>query len=194
MGRLRSNWLACVASVVTLLHADVAVPADLRFIEVDRDDDLYTLRSVSWFATDPDALYNVLTDYDQFLKFSSAIVESRNLSPDDRGRPEYYTRMEGCLLFWCQSFVRIGHLDLKPVHEITAITDPERSNFKRARERWQLRAEDGGTLLIYEFEMIPDFWVPPVLGPFYIKRALKSGGANAVNRIEAIALGQEPLP
>ena len=42
--------------------------------------------------------------------------------------------------------------------------------------------------------MIPDFWVPPVLGPFYIKRALKSGGANAVNRIEAIALGKEPLP
>jgi hypothetical protein len=193
LGRLRSTWLVTLAGVFILLHAAVAASADLRFIEVNRDDDLYTLRSVSWFSADPDSLYNVLTDYDQFLKFSSAIVESRNLSPDDKGRPDY-TRMEGCLLFWCQSFVRIGHLNLKPAFEITAITDPERSNFKRARERWQLRAEDGGTLLIYEFEMIPDFWVPPVLGPFYIKRALKSGGANAVNRIEAIALGKEPLP
>jgi hypothetical protein len=194
LGRRRPTWLVTLAGVFTLLHAAVAASADLRFIEVNRDDDLYTLRSVSWFAAAPESLYDVLTDYDQFLKFSSAIVESRNLSPDDKGRPEYYTRMEGCLLFWCQSFVRIGHLNLKPEYEITAITDPERSNFKRARERWQLRAEDGGTLLIYEFEMIPDFWVPPVLGPFYIKRALKSGGANAVNRIEALALGEEPLP
>ena len=194
MSGVRVKLPAVLAGVAALAAALSAGAADLRFIEVDRDDDLYTLRSVSWFAAQPDAVYGVLTDYDQFHKFSGAIVESRNLGPDDDGRPEYYTRMEGCVLFWCQTFIRIGYLKLEPRTGIMAVTDPERSDFKLATERWQLRAEDGGTLVIYEFEMVPAFWVPPIIGPYYMKRALASGGARAVNRIEALALGLEPPP
>lgn len=168
--------------------------ADLRFIDVDREKDRYSLRSVTWFKADPESLYGVLTDYNLFPKFTSAIVEAKNMGPDEEGRPEFYTRMEGCVMFWCQSFVRMGHLRLDPLKEIVAITDPERSNFKLATERWQLRPEQGGTLLIYEFDMEPDFWVPPVLGPFYIKRTLRSGGERAAERIEALALGEAPIP
>jgi hypothetical protein len=166
--------------------------AELRFIEVERDDDLYTLRSVTWFEADVESVYRVLTDYDLFREFSSAIVESRNLAPDKEGRPEYFTRMEGCVLMFCKSFVRIGYLNLEPMSEIVAVTDPERSDFKRATEQWRLREVDGGTLLLYEFEMEPAFWVPPVVGPYYTKRALKSGGEKAVGRIEALAQGAHP--
>lgn len=194
MGRGSATCGRLLAGIAALLAAGELCAADLRYIEVDRDDDLYTLKSVTWFAAGTDALYNVLIDYDQFSKFSSAIVESRNLGEDEKGRPEYYTRMEGCVMLYCKSFIRIGHLQLHPLSEIVAITDPQRSDFKRATERWQLRAEDGGTLLIYEFEMVPDFWIPPVIGPYYLKRALLSGGTKAVNRIEALALGVETAP
>ena len=165
--------------------------AELRFIEVERDKSIYSLRSVTWFDADMAAVYAVLKDYDLFHRFSSAIVESRNLDPDTEGRPEYYTRMEGCVLFWCKSFIRIGYLKLEPIHRIEAISDPDRSDFHFAAESWQLREEEGGTLLIYEFEMIPDFWVPPVIGPYYIKRALKSGGEKAAVNIEALALAEQ---
>jgi hypothetical protein len=46
--------------------------------------------------------------------------------------------------------------------------------------------------MIYDFEMEPGFWVPPIIGPFVIKRALRASGGNAVGRIEAVALGKEP--
>jgi hypothetical protein len=192
----RINLLRLVASLAALLISAVAGAADLRFIEVDRDTERneYRLKSISWFDADAESLYEVLTDYDQFYKFSSAIVESRNLEPDAEGRPEYFTRMEGCVLMFCKSFLRIGHLKTEPLVWIEAITDPERSDFHRAWERWELKPEDGGTVLIYEFEMIPDFWVPPVIGPYYMKRALRSGGASAVDRIEALAKGEEPPP
>jgi len=183
-----------VGIIALLLAGGRTGAADLRYIEVDRDDDLYTLRSVTWFAASVESLYEVLTDYDLFTKFSSAIVESRNLGPNNEGRPEFFTRMEGCVLLFCKSFIRVGHLRLQPNSEIVAITDPERSDFKRATEHWQLRTEEGGTLLIYEFEMVPDFWIPPVIGPYYLKRALMEGGAHAVDRIEALALGEEPPP
>ena len=192
MNITRKLVAVAAAGLSLFLWSGLLSAAELRFIEVDRDDDLYSLQSVTWFDTRPEDLYAVLTDYEMFHRFTSAIVESKNLDPDSEGRPEFYTRMEGCVLFWCRSFVRIGYLVLDPMHEIKAIVDADRSDFKISTERWRLRSEENGTLLIYEFEMIPDFWVPPVIGPYYIKRALRSGGERAAERIEALALGEEP--
>jgi len=177
--------------VLLLSISAMAQAAEFREIEVDRDDGLYSMRSQVYFNVEPEYLYRVLTDFNLFKKFTSAIVESNNVEADDKGRPQFYARMEGCVLIWCRSFVRIGYLELKPTAEIIAISDPERSDFEISRERWQLIPEDGGTLMIYEFQMVPAFWVPPLIGPFYIKRALRSGGVDAVNRIEALAIGKK---
>lgn len=174
-----------------LLFPGLSYSAELRDVVVERKDDYYRLNSETWFDASPESLYQVLSNYDLFTKFTSAIAESRNVEPDDDGRPQFYSRMEGCVLLWCKSFVRNGYLVLDPLKEIIAVTNPETSDFKLSRESWKLVPEDGGTLLIYDFHMIPDFWVPPVIGPFYIKRALKSGGDKAVNRIEALALYEE---
>ena len=121
-----------------LLVSALADAADLRFIEVERDTERneYRLKSISWFDVDQASLFAVLTDYDQFYRFHSSIVESRNLAPDASGRPEYFTRMEGCIMMFCKSFIRIGRLELKPLEQIEAVTDPGRSDFQRSWERW----------------------------------------------------------
>jgi hypothetical protein len=127
----RAYAAALVAGLVLFALSPAVRPAELRFIEVDRDSDHYSLRSVTWFDSDIGSVYAVLTDYELFQHFSSAIVESKNLGLDADGRPEYYTRMEGCVLLWCQSFIRIGHLELDPIRQIEAITDPERKTAAR---------------------------------------------------------------
>lgn len=168
--------------------------AELMEIEVQREDDVYNMNSVSWLDVRPEVLYNILANHDLFTKFTSAVIESRNVEPDEEGRPQFFSRFEGCVILFCKSFIRNGYLELKPHKELIAIVHPETSDFKRSREQWTLVPEKGGTRMTYEFEMIPDFWVPPVIGPFYIKRALKSGGEKAVDRIEALAQSQHPAP
>jgi len=190
---LHRNLKNCIRSLlgVLLLSIAAAAPAaEFRDIMVEREDDLYSMRSVVYFNVERKYLYRVLTDFDLFKKFTSAIVESNNVEADDNGRPQFYARMEGCVLVWCKSFVRNGYLELKPTAEIVAISDPEQSDFEISRERWQLITEGEGTVMIYEFQMVPAFWVPPIIGPFYIKRALRSGGVDAVDRIEALAVGK----
>lgn len=168
--------------------------ADLVEIEVEREDDVYNMNSVSWLDVSPEKLYNILANHDLFTKFTSAVVESRNVDPDEEGRPQFFSRFEGCVVLFCRSFIRNGYLELKPFRELVAIVNPETSDFKHSREQWTLEPEKGGTRMTYEFEMIPDFWVPPVIGPFYIKRALKSGGEKAVDRIEALAQSEQAAP
>jgi hypothetical protein len=177
-----------------LAAARTAVPADLRTISVEFEDERYHLRSEAWFAADMDDMYRVLTDYDLFMKFTSAFVEARNVAPDRQGRPRFFTRMEGCVLLFCKSLVRYGHLELTPHTEIIAVAEPAKSDFKFSRERWRLVKDGEGTLLIYDFEMEPDFWVPPVIGPYVIKRSLRAGGVDAIDRIEALAQGRTPMP
>lgn len=183
-----------LGSTLLLLFSVGAATADLRQVTIERHDNRYSLVSQTWFDTSAEELFRVLIDYDLFTKMSSAFVESRNVAPDEQGRPQFYTRMEGCVLWWCKSLQREGYLLLRPNDEIVAIVDPDHSDFNYSYERWQLREEGDGTLLIYEFEMEPGFWVPPVIGPFLIKRELRVGGAEAVDRIEALAQGREPEP
>lgn len=181
-----------VVACVCLLFAGPSIGADLREVVVEKENDRYKLRSETYFDADRESLFRVLADYDQFRKFTSTFVEARNIEPDEQGRPRFYTRMEGCVLLFCKSYIRSGYLELTPVSDIVAIVDPELSNFKYARERWEFIEDGDGTLLIYTFEMEPDFWIPPIVGPFVVKRALRRGGTDAVDRIEALAQGKEP--
>lgn len=162
--------------------------AELLDVQVEKVDERYRLYSEVNFAVGPQALYQLLIDYEKFDKFTSAIVEARNIEPDEQGRPRFYARMEGCALLFCKSFIRHGYLVLTPISEIVAIAEPGKSDFKYSRERWQIIANGHGTLLIYDFEMEPAFWIPPVIGPFFIQRALRRGAVRAVNRIERLAL------
>lgn len=188
------RWVPRLLLFLLVLPAQQSVTADLREIAVERVDERYHLSSEAWFAAGREDLYRVLTDYDLFVQFSSAFVETRNVPDDDNGRPRFFTRMQGCILFFCKTVVRQGHLLLKPHAEIVAVASPEQSDFRYSRERWRLERSGNGTLLRYDFEMEPAFWVPPLIGPFVIKRKLKADGAEAIDRIEALALGRTPEP
>ncbi|MEQ9562781.1 MAG: hypothetical protein RLN69_09690 [Woeseiaceae bacterium] len=175
-----------------LLLSTGAQSADLLEVTVEKDEERYRLTSQTRFDAKVEDLYRVLTDYDLFTQFSSVFVEARNENPGANGNPRYFTRMEGCMLLFCKSFVRVGELTLLPNVEIIAIADPAQSDFKYSREQWTLKKDGDGALLIYDFELEPDFWVPPVIGPYIMKRVLRRGGTDAVDRIEALAQGKKP--
>lgn len=188
MPRLKNKFLTVLFGTAVFLQASALQSAELLDVKVEKDEERYTLYSETVFAVGPQALYELLIDYEKFDKFTSAIVEAKNVEADEEGRPGFYARMEGCALLFCKSFIRHGYLILTPISEIVAMADPEKSDFKYSRERWQIIANGKGTLLIYDFEMEPAFWIPPVIGPFFIQRALKNGAIRAVNRIERLAL------
>lgn len=179
-------------TVMLLMTTVTAHPADLREVTVELEDDHYFLTSEAWLDAPQEEVYRVLTDYNLFVEISSGFVESENTGLTEDGHFGFYTRMQGCVLVFCKSFERYGHLLLTPQTEIIAIVDPEKSDFDFSQESWELISDGDGTLLIYHFEMDPSFWVPPVIGPFYIKRTLRRGGKDAVDRIEKLAQHLEP--
>ena len=174
--------------------ASPAPGADLREIEVERVDGNYTLQSVVWFDAGIDTVYHVFLDWDLSEQFSSVVVEARNTGSDATGNRGFYTRNEACVLFYCMSVERVGRVEHEPVAIIKAITDPEKSDFHISNETWEFEQEGDGTLIRYQLEMRPKFWIPPLIGPYVLKKKLREDGAAALNRIEAIAKDKERTP
>ena len=175
------------ALILLALFAAPANAAELREITVDHEKGVYTMNSVVWFDAPIEDMYEVFRRWDYSKDFSSAIVESKDLEPDEEGRPQFFTRLKGCILFFCMDFVRQGYAELEPLKSLKAYSDPELSDFNLANEIWTFTEENGGTVVVYDLEMDPKFWVPPAIGPYVIKRKLSKDGTRALGRIEKIA-------
>ncbi len=178
---------AALPLLACALWLGAANAAELRSIDVQHHKGRYSIASEVWFDASIEQVYAVFRDWDLSTKFSSAIAESRNIAADELGRPGYFVRNEGCLLFFCKSFVRQGYVELRANRELRAVANPEISDFRLARETWTFAPENGGTVVTYQLLMEPDFWVPPGIGPYLIKRKFRNNGGEAIDRIEAIA-------
>ena len=183
------------ARVLTLLAALAAFPAacaaEIRDVTVEHRDGRYYMRSETWFDAPRTGVFDVLTDYDQFHRISSVYDETRFEAPAEDGTPRVYTRVVGCVLFFCKSMARTERLETAGPGFIRATTEAGASDFAYAVATWRLSEEAGGTLVVYDIEMEPAFWVPPVIGPYVMKRKLIKGGRDAVARIERLARESE---
>ncbi len=192
MSRQRTGpMLVAVAlgATAALVFAGTAAPATIQDLDVDKSRGRYELVAAAFLDAPPKAIYDVLVDYEdnRFGRISSVYKESDYLEPAADGTPIVYTRMEGCLMFYCVSMERVERLEAKEPYFIRTVTLPERSDFTHSVSEWTLVPEGNGTRMIYRLEMEPDFFVPPVIGPWYLKRTLSKGGIRAVNRIERLA-------
>ena len=182
-----------VATVLAGVLALVANSATLDTLEVTRDGGRYELYADTFLAASPSDIYAVLLEYDdnKFQRISSVYKESGYLDPASDGTPIVYTLMEGCIVFYCLSMRRTEHLEKEEFNYIRTKAIPEQSDFKYSHSEWTFASAEGGTRMTYTMVMEPDFFVPPIVGPYILKRILRSGGARVISRIERMAQGED---
>ena len=158
-------------------------------LDVTRQRGRYSLEANGHLDATPESIYAVLTDFDDnaYSRILESYKESRYLEPAADGTPVVYTRMEGCALWHCMSLERTERLETKAPYWIKSTVLPESSNFTQSTSEWVLERDGDGTKIIYRLEMEPDFSVPPVIGPWALKRTLSQGGQRAIAGIERLA-------
>ena len=184
------------AALGALAAGALAAAATIDGLDVKRQRGRYSLEAEAQLAATPESIYAVLTDFDDnaYARISRAYKESRYLEPAADGTPIVYTRLEGCALWHCMSLERTERLETRAPHWIKSTTLPEGSNFKYSTSEWTLERDGENTKMTYKLEMEPDFFVPPVVGPWYLKRTLSQGGQRAVMRIERLARQRDGRP
>jgi hypothetical protein len=170
-------------------YVSATLAATLRTVDVSRRQGRYRVVADTHLAASPEAIYKVLLDFDgdRYQRISEIYKESSYLPPDSDGTPLVYTRVEGCLLRFCRSMRRVERLEVVTPQFIRSRAIPERSDFKYSMAEWTFAAEGTGTRVTYQMEMEPSFWLPPFVGPWFLKRTLLRGAPAAIDQIELLA-------
>ena len=104
-----------------------------------------------------------------------------NLRYQKRG-PKYYKAGRRRVIYMVE--------DVEEIERKTILTRvvPELSDFKYGKSRWEVSAVDADHSRIrFSYEIQPDFWVPPLIGPYFIKRKLLAAARQTITRIEVLA-------
>jgi len=171
-------WLLCSAPAAgaTIHTAAVTHQSGSFIVEVDAllDVDESTARAV-------------LTDYKHLERLIPAVEHSEILTTHEPGDYRLRTVTRTCLWFYCKRLERVQ--DVVEAHDgsITAVVIPQLSDFSYGSMRLNLWQEVAGTRLLMRSEAVPNVWIPPLLGPWLIKRELRNEAVQIVHNIERVA-------
>jgi len=130
--------------------------------------------------------YNALIDFNSFSRWSPRFSNSGYLGISDDGRPQAQNDIEGCVLFFCKKVERVMLLTLNEPDYIGAEADLDRSDVLYGLEQWWLKADGDTTYVTYEHEIEFEFWIPPVVGVWALRRALYRDGMKAALKVESM--------
>ena len=181
--RLRVTGLLATALLVSA-HASAA---DIQHLEATHDDDRYKLTFEVVLNAERDKVWNIMTDYNRLTRVSKVIVESRILKKEDENRHRVGVTLHACVLIFCKTMKKVVDIQAWPQNDIVVIDDPALSDFSYSVERWRVVAEGAKTRLYYSAEMVPDFFIPPLIGPWLMKSFLQKEIKATAIQVEALA-------
>lgn len=125
--------------------------------------------------------WQVLTDYDNLPHFVPGMQSSRIVS--GRGEPMLLEQKgESGVLFFKVTTTTVSRIVETPENEIRF--DLVSGNLKRMRGAWTLGPHDHATVVGYRAELVPEFAVPPLIGPAVMAQNVKTMVEGVAREIE----------
>lgn len=179
-----------------LLLLFLAVPCisssagEIKSANVQHEGNDYRLDLIMQVEAGRDEIIELLMDHENFKQLSEVMIESGLVqdAPADKTRRRLV--VETCIVFFCFRVVMVEDIERPSEDRILAIMVPEESDFKYGRTEWQIEPLSSGRSEInYSFHLQPDFWVPPAIGPFFIKRKMIKEAQVSILKMENLASG-----
>lgn len=171
--------------IISLLLLPCSLPAgEILDSGVTHDEAIYNL-SITARVNAPLALvYRSITDFPNLAEINPSIEESQVLASSDSDRQRVRSVIRVCILVFCKQVVQVQDVTLVDAHTVVATMVPGAGDFRAGVARWELMTDGNATLLHFTEEFEPDFWVPPVIGPWLIEKELVKKVAETVMYIE----------
>lgn len=146
----------------------------------------------------PASAFAVLTDYPNLPRINPAVVSAETMPGAPAGSTRLATHVRVCVAWFCRDLRQVQ--DMRASHEhhggghVHAEVLPALSDLKFGRADWTVWPCEQQTCLRFATIIEPDFWVPPVIGPWLIKRKLSEEALQTSHGIEAAAHDPGALP
>lgn len=126
-------------------------------------------------------VWRVLTDYENLQRFVPGMQSSRIVS--GRGEPMLLEQKgESGVLFFKLTTTTVSRIFETPESEIRF--DLVSGNLKRMQGSWTLTPHDHAISVGYRAELVPEFAVPPLIGPAVMAKNVKAMVEGVAREIE----------
>ena len=169
------------ASCLTASHAGEILASEIKY-----EDKHYRLRLEMKIEAEPEAVYAILTDFNHLKKLNHHIQNSQLLHSDGR-QHRVLIEAQGCIWFFCQSLRQVQQVTEHGEGRIQARTVPDQSNLEYGEVMWHIRSDGDFTIIDYRADVVPGFFVPPLIGPYLLKGRLLAEAQQTINEIEQLA-------
>jgi hypothetical protein len=129
----------------------------------------------------------LLTDYPGLVRVNPVIKRVIVLTRPDAPRLRMRVLTRACFWFFCRTLAHVQEVREAPDGAFIAEVLPHLSDFRYGKMIWRLLPAEGNTRLQFRGDIVPAFWVPPVLGPRFIKRKLREEVLETARAVEILA-------
>ena len=179
--------MRALVPALLLLCALGAGAGQVQRAEVSHDQGTYHLRLDVELDADLEPVYAIATDFDNLERISPTVTEAERLPSPEPGLQRRKMVIRTCVLFYCLNANLVENAELSG-HMIVTTVIPEQSDFKSGRTVWIMTSRGPGHSRIeLDSEVVPSFWIPPVVGPYIIKKKMLEEGRQTIERIEQLA-------
>jgi len=160
---------------------------DLTELQVTSKGREYYVRMVMVVLVPEQYVRAVLTDYAHIYRLNPSITESEILPSPEHGVARVRTLMRGCIVFFCKDVERVEDIRELITGDLQADIVPELSNFRSGRAEWKIQSVGEHSQVTYQAYMEPDFFVPPVIGSFFVRSSIRKEVMISFRRLECVA-------
>lgn len=157
--------------------------AEVVRVNVSHDKGHYRIGAEAFVALPPDRVKAGIVDVDNLERLSSDVLESRLVERKAGNRLLARMDLRSCILFFCLERTLNQTVIIKE-WEVVFIVHPAKNGFRSGWVRWKIFAAEQGTRVIYSSELVPDFWIPPMIGPFLLKGKFHDNTAEVMEKME----------
>lgn len=176
-----------VSSGLWLLLWTSAVPAaTVLSLDIEQQGERYRLQAVMLLEASPPAVMHVLQDYRHLPRLNPAIKSVRIVARSP-SVTRVETRAKLCVLFFCETLHRVQDVRRVSDTQLRAKVIPRLSDFSYGVSQWTVTRVPRGTRLHYNTVVNPGEWLPPVIGSWLLRRAMKTQVHVTARNLEDLA-------
>jgi hypothetical protein len=177
--------LPALVFVLCTATAPYALAGEVLEHHVHNEDGHYYVHLKMRIDAGRDNVYRVLTDYDNIKRLNDSFTESRILERNGN-QVRVMLVSEGCVFIFCRSVKQVQEVTPLEQGYILTVTDPMHSDLKYGRVLWHVQGNDKMTIITYNADFAPDFWVPPLFGPATLRQRLLMEAKKTINGVEQL--------
>jgi hypothetical protein len=192
MQRDRRRVSRTIVLLLVLVGVSRAMALDIDDLRITKQGRAYQVQMTFGVAASVNQVMAVLTDYG-FPDRLDPEVTKREVISRHGGITRVRTEIRACAFFFCKDIVLTQDVTVV-VDNIQADIVPDESDFRSGYFRWSISSSDNGRSHIsFEVIMEPNFYIPPLIGGFFVRKKLRQKILATVENLES-ETAREPAP